>query len=586
MCNAIMLTIQQLVATGEVRSACWSPAGDRIAFVWRRDGLDRIWAIPAAGGFPVLLSPHAVAFENLQDAPQWSPAGDALAYVSGGAIWTVLAVGGAPAQVTHGPGKVAAPRWAPDGRRLAFVTDRGGYDQIAIVATGEGGAPEGWPQPLVRAPLDCRDPQWSPDGSRIAFSALEGYDDHPLYLAEVSSGELKRVSPAEGSWTSPRWSPAGELLCVSDADGWNNLWLLGTEPRQLTGGRAEKGAPAWAPDGRRVAYTVNRGGYVGVEVFDLATGKAEALAAAPGVAQQPLWSPDGTALLYLHETARRPPELFVGSTRLTFSTAAGVTEEAFVVPESVVYLSPDGLEIPAFLYTPAGAKAADAKVPAILYPHGGPTAQHDAGWYPWLQYFVQQGYAVLAPNFRGSTGFGRAFELANKGEWGKQDLADVVGGATYLRTLPWVDPSRIGIHGGSYGGYQTLLALSKAPGIFCCGVGFYGVSNRFSSWRDTDRIGKRNMERKLGKPTDNRELYREASPLFYADEVNVPLMLMHGQEDNRVPFGQSVEMVEELRRLGAPVEFHAYPGEGHGFQQPKHVEDIYIKVERFLSLYL
>jgi dipeptidyl aminopeptidase/acylaminoacyl peptidase len=221
-----------------------------------------------------------------------------------------------------------------------------------------------------------------------------------------------------------------------------------------------------------------------------------------------------------------------------------------------------------------------------VYPHGGPTTLHDAGWYPWLQYFVQKGYAVLAPNFRGSTGYGRAFELANKGEWGKKDLDDVVAGAAYLSGLPWIDPRRIAIQGASYGGYQVLLALSKAPGVFACGVDFFGVANRFSSWRDTDRIGKRNMERKLGKPTENRELYREASPLFYAAQVNVPLMLMHGQDDKRVPFGQSVEMVEELKRLGIPVEFHAYPGEGHGFQQPKHLEDIYHKVERFFALYL
>lgn len=587
------VTISQLIATGEVRAACWAPSGDRIAFLWYRDGTARLWTIPAEGGFPVLLSHQAIVQETPTDAPQWSPRGDAIAYISGGAVWTVPAGGGTPVQVTKGLGKVSAPRWSPDGRHLAFLTDQDGYDQIAIIETGEGGVPVGWPWPLVRAPFDCRDPQWSPNGSRIAFTALQDYDDHPVYVADVKSGELSRLSPAEGCWTSPRWHPAGDrLYCLSDADGYNNLWLLEPEPRQITRGKVEKGSPAISRDGSRIIYTVNRGGYVGLAVLDLTTGVETEVSLAPGVAQLPAWSPAGDPILFLHETAARQPEVFIASVsssgpaaQLTFSAPAGVVAEAFVKPALVAYASSDGLEIPAFLYKPPQAERG-ARVPAIVYPHGGPTVQHDAGWYPWIQYFAQKGYAILAPNFRGSTGYGRDFELANKSEWGKKDLEDVLAGAAYLRTLAWVDSTRIGIHGGSYGGYQVLLALSKAPGTFCCGVGFYGVSNRFNSWRDTDRIGKRNMERKLGKPAGNRELYQEASPLAYAANINAPLMLMHGEEDKRVPFGQSVELVEALKRLGIPVEFHAYPGEAHGFANPKHLEDIYTKVERFFALYL
>jgi dipeptidyl aminopeptidase/acylaminoacyl peptidase len=554
--------------------------------------MDRLWTLPAGGGFPELLCHQSVNFENLQDAPQWSPIGDALAFVSAGAIWTVPASGGAPRQVTSGPGRAFSPRWSPDGRRLAFITDRDGYDHVAVLAMGAGGSSVGWPQPVTRAPVDCRDPQWSPDGARIAYTAMEGYDDHPIYVVEVASGQSKRVSPATGSWQSPRWSALGELVCISNADGWDNLWAIGREARQLTHDQTEKGAPALSLDSTRLAYTVNHGGNVRVCVLNFATGAEREVGPAVGVANQPLWSPDGGSLLLLHETAGRQPELYTvavtgnAPVRLTFSAPAGVEGRGLSEPESVTYMSSDGLAIPAFLYVPAQAKVPGARVPVILYPHGGPTTLHDAGWYPWLQYFIQKGYAVLAPNFRGSTGFGRAFELANKGEWGKQDLADVVAGATYLRGLPWVNPDRIGIFGGSYGGYQALLALSKAPGVFACGVDFYGVSNRFSSWRDTDRIGKRNIERKLGRPSDNRELYREASPLFYANQVNAPLMIMHGQDDKRVPFGQSVEMVDELKRLGIPVEFHAYPGEGHGFQQPKHLEEIYTRVEGFFQLYL
>lgn len=586
-----MVTMQQLIATGEVRTVAWSPNGAQIAFLWFREGVLRLWAVPAAGGFPVLLTPHAVAVASPADAPQWSPTGHALAYVAGGEIWTVPATGGAPVQVTKGVGKVGAPRWSPAGTQLAFITDRDGFDQVALVSLTPTSQPAGWPQPLVRLPLDCRDPQWSPDGSQIAFVGLEGYDDHPIFVADVASGQVQRISPATGLWQCPRWTPDGELLAISDAEGYANLWRLGRELRPLTHGVEEKGHVALSPAGDRVAYTVNRGGHVGVNLLDLRSGEEHEVVPAAGVVQALSWAPGGDRLAYVHETARRQPELFTVATsggepqRLTCSAPQGVEGAFGVEPEIVHYRSVDGLTIPALLYTPPQASAGQP-LPAIVWPHGGPTAQHDAGWYPWLQYFVQKGYAVLAPNFRGSTGYGRAFELAGTGEWGGKDLADVVAGADYLRGLPGVNGRRIGIHGGSYGGYQTLLALAKSPETFCCGVGFFGVSNRFSSWRDTDRIGKRNMERKLGKPTDNPDLYREASPLTYVANVQVPLMLQHGEDDPRVPFGQSVEMVEALRRLGKPVEFHAYPGEGHGFVQPQHVEQVHTRMERFLELYL
>lgn len=594
-----MLTIEQLIATGQVRSAAWSPDGDQIAFVWQRDGVNRLFAVPSGGGFPELLSPHAIAFDSPEAAPSWSPCGRHLLYLcaaTGGVnLWTVPAAGGAPKRITRGPGKETAPRWSPDGKQVAFITDRDGHDQIALVdVTAEGGA-AGWPRALVRAEVDCRDPRWSPDGRFLAFQALEAMDSHAVCTVEVATGEVRRVyAGPEISAGSPRWSPDGsKLLCVSDANGFANLWLIDLTSgsvESLTEGHEEKGAPAWTSDGERVAYTFCRQGSIGIGVADLSSRKAQAVVAPTGVAADPVWSPDGSKLLYLYHDYRQAPELFVKAVdgpalQLTFSMPRALAGAGMVEPELVEYASTDGMIIPAFLYRPPQA-AGGGKFPIIVYPHGGPTAQHTNGWHPWLQYFILKGYGVIAPNFRGSTGYGRAFELANREEWGKKDLEDVLQAAAYARTVEWVDPKRVAIFGGSYGGYQALLALSKAPGSFCCGVDFYGVSNRFSSWRDTDRIGKRNIQRKLGKPNGNAELYKEASPLFYEANIREPLLIMHGEADPRVPFGQSVEIAEALRRRGFPVQFYGYPGEGHGFLKPEHLRDIYTKVEQFFDLYL
>lgn len=595
-----MLTIEQLIAAGQVRAAAWSPNGSQIAFVWQRDGVNRLWAIAAEGGFPELLSPHAIALESPEAAPSWSPDGRFLLYLSGAAgstnLWTVPAAGGAPRQLTRGPGKEAAPRWSPDGRQIAYVTDRDGFDQVAVIEVGADGRAIGWPRPVVRAEVDCRDPQWSPDGQLIAFVALEGMDSHAILTVAVATGEIRRLyAPADAMASAPRWAPDGaQLLCVSDATGFANLWLVDAASgaaAPLTRDPEEKGAPAWSPDGRSVACTFNRQGYVGVAMVDVTSSALREVVAPTGVAAEPAFAPDGSRLLYLGSDHRQSPELCVQPLdggqvqQLTRSGPRALVDACAVAPELVEYASTDGLTIPAFLYKPLQA-AGGGRFPLIIYPHGGPTAQHNAGWYPWLQYFISKGYGVLAPNFRGSTGYGRAFELANREEWGKKDLDDVLQGGAFAGMLDWVDPARIGIFGGSYGGYHALLALSKAPGLFCCGVDFYGVSNRFTSWRDTDRIGKRNIQRKLGRPNGNVALYKEASPLFYAEAIAEPLLIMHGEDDPRVPFGQSVEMVEALRRRGFPVQFHAYPGEGHGFLKPEHLKDIYTKVEQFFALYL
>lgn len=598
-----LLTLEELVACGEVRALAVSPDGKKIAYVWDRDGVAHIYVIPAGGGFPRRVSPHGVPVEgSYADSPAWSPDGRWLAYVAGPEpaqrrLWVVGVEGGSPRPLTVKGLSIAEPRWSPDGKWIAGVLDVEEHRRVVLVPFGQGDE-MGWMVPISPAEVDATDPQWAPDGNRIAFVLRTGPDSSAIWMATLQHGAATGLVELVGGdcWNhSPRWSPCGQaLVFVSDRTGWAQLWLLSSgerEPRPVTHGTYEVSDPAWAPDGRRIAFVRHDAGNATLRVW-VGSGTEAVVGPRYGVVKKPAWVGQGEALAYLYASARTPTEIWLTymtntsseeSIRLTWSSVGGVERAPLVEPECVYYKSRDGLRIHALLYRPPDTLG---PVPAIVFPHGGPTSQHVNGWYPFLQYFVLKGYAILAPNFRGSTGYGRAYEMASRNLWGKADLDDVVAGLEWLESQSWVARGRVAIWGASYGGYLTLLALTKHPGRFACGVDMYGVSNRFTSWRDTDRLGRVNMERKIGRPASNVGLYREASPITYVQHLREPLLILHGEDDTRVPISQSVEMVEALRRIGKWVEFHRYPGEGHGFRRRENLLDVYTRIETFFSLYL
>ena len=233
-----------------------------------------------------------------------------------------------------------------------------------------------------------------------------------------------------------------------------------------------------------------------------------------------------------------------------------------VSPEEVLFRSRDGLEIPAFLFRPANASA-DRPVPAVVYPHGGPTDAYMDDWDGHAQYFVDKGYAWLAVNFRGSTGYGREFERANHGVWGVEDVWDCLAAADHLRTLDWVDGERLGIFGGSYGSYMALLAVTDDPEHrFRCAVAKYGDCDILSSWAQGDREGVQDLERMMGHPSTARAAYRAGSPVHRLENLRAPLLIAHGERDERVSPKQSEELVAELRRARQDVRVPDLPDRG------------------------
>jgi len=242
------------------------------------------------------------------------------------------------------------------------------------------------------------------------------------------------------------------------------------------------------------------------------------------------------------------------------------------------------LEIEGFLFRPADTSS---PVPAVVYPHGGPTSYYGDEWDGHAQYFVDKGYAWLAINFRGSTTYGLAFERANHGDWGVGDVDDCLAAAGYLSVLGWVDPNRIAIYGSSYGSYLTFASLVHPENPFACGASKYGGDiDILTSWAQGDREGREDLERMMGHPAHDRRGYHAGSPIHQIDRITRPLLFAHGDHDVRVSPKQSEELVEALDQIGATYEYITYPTEGHGLLRREPQLHFYRRLEQFLDWYL
>ncbi len=573
-----------------------SPDGERAAFVQAVGETRQAFSLRLPGGLPRRLPAGAQPV----DSPCWSPDGRQIAYVRGKAIVVAAADGGDARTLTEHPAGNSLPRWSPSGSQLAFYSRRRGWSQIWLVDAGGGE-----PRRLTDAPADNDDLQWSPAGDAIAYSSIRGPDlDHrDIYSVGATDGVERRLTSAPGCFNgAPAWSPDGSRIAfLSDEDGWIHVYLMeatGSGRRQLTFGECEDGWPTlsrghlyWSPDGRRLAFARVRDGRLDAMQVDVNTGALQHFGSDDGFYQPFGWTVDGSRLLCLVSRPDLPPDLYLVSAggdcvQLTDSLGGGLRRDHFVVPERIAYRSRDGLTIAAHLYRPPAASQA-APCPAIVHPHGGPTYQTYFAWTdPMVQLWAQNGYAVLEPDFRGSSGYGRDFRLANTDNWGVGDAWDCIEGADYLRSLDWVDGSRIGIWGGSYGGYLALCCLTEAPEAFRAGIDLFGDSEIAESYRHGDRAGRLDLHRQMGPPAERTETYRRGSPVYRAERIEAPLLILHGRDDRRVVPLMSERMIEALQIEGKFFEHHFYEGEGHGFRRAATRRDAYERMLAFFGKHL
>jgi dipeptidyl aminopeptidase/acylaminoacyl peptidase len=342
------------------------------------------------------------------------------------------------------------------------------------------------------------------------------------------------------SFGYPLVSPDGKtFLFRSQRSGWTTYWAAPVdgdgEPRQIAPAEADQTDAVWCPDGQWIAYVENHNGTLDLRIVPAAGGEPRVLVAPEqGVCAGLGWSPDGSRISYLFGDLITPNDVWLvnvesGEQRqLTRSMLGGRAQERLVMPEKVTYTTFDGLEINAYLYRPVGEHK-EGSCPGIVWVHGGPTSQYMDTYQPQVQFFVGQGYVVIQPNVRGSSGYGRAFEDLNNQDWGGGDLKDVIAAREYLARLPEVDGDHIGITGTSYGGIMTMNAVSFAPGVFQAAVSGSGYCDFVHMHGEQELRHIKLLEFELGKLPEAEEVYRRCSALYRVHQATTPCFVLHGE---------------------------------------------------------
>lgn len=572
---------EQFAAVRRTFGLTFSPDGSEVAYITNTSGQFNVWKQSSRGGWPWQLTTFE---DNAVRALVWTPNEELLLLADRQGnemhqIHRLPAAGGYPEALTQAPNvqhNFSKSSLSKNGRMLAYAcNERDPKDmdlKLLDLASGE--------QTLLLGGEATYFPAgWSPDGRTLLAVKVNSNTDQDIFLVEVKTKKATLLTPHQG--------PTVHYPVGWAADG-SGFFLISDAGREFKGlafyDLAKKGfewveTPEWdvedfdqSHDGARQAWVVDEDGYSRLYVKD-SGGKQTTLPPLPaGVISDLCFSPDGKTLgfclnhpahtsdVYLLELAKK------ALNRLTHSMLGGVPTSAMVEPELVNFTSFDGLQIPAFLYKPNGASAKHP-VPAVLSIHGGPEAQERptyayAGYY---QYLLSMGIAILAPNIRGSTGYGKTYQRLIYRDFGGDDLKDFDAAAQYLRSLDWVDNERLGVFGGSYGGFATLSCATRLPQYWAAAVDIVGPANLVTFAKAVPPFWKRFMKEWVGDPNEDFQFLMERSPITYVDQLRCPLLIIQGANDPRVVKAESDQMVERLRHLGREVEYMVFEDEGHGF---------------------
>ncbi len=620
--------IEANLSVKSVGNIAWTTDGKSVVFSiqeWlpkdnRR--VSHLYRVDADGGEPQQLTRG----ERGERSPSLSPDGRYLAFLAarepkkGTQIWILPLNGGEAYQLTEAEHGAGAFAWSPDSSRIAYVTrdvhadkeerEKRKKDKFDAVVVDRDfswthlwsiGLKEREPMRITEGEFNAASPSWSADGKQIAFQAnyvpfqpspWKHIDDNlgiDIFLVSSQGGETTNLTPGPGRAQSPRWSPKGRRLSYSataeehfgetydlyiyDADSGRTANLSQGDQHSVQGGGV------WSPDGKTLYYSQGRGVYTWLYRISASGGKAQRISDEHGISfGAAAVSPDGKRLAYSDNDPSKPSDIHISATdgsgsRALTNVNPQITDYALADSRPIRWKSTDGLEIEGLLTLPTAYRQGQ-RYPMVLQIHGGPTGRFTHSFNSRsTQYWAARGYAILQPNPRGSTGYGRDFIWANQSDWGGKDFhADDLSGVDKVIEMGIADPDRLVVMGGSYGGFSTFWAVARTD-RFKAAIGHAAISDWYSFYGQTDipQYLKWGFE---GHAWDRAEVYRKFSPFEYVKNVKTPLMITHGEEDRRVPISQAEQYYTALKKLGVEVEFVRYPREGHGIREPNHQIDL------------
>jgi dipeptidyl aminopeptidase/acylaminoacyl peptidase len=600
-----------------VRSATgptFAPDGRFVAFLTNVTGVAQLWQVPVEGGWPTQLT---FTSDSVRGA-RYNPRLHQLIYSmdAGGNERTGLYLLHGLGASDHGLGDGWAsddltrqPKaihtfggWAHDGEQFAFSANRGDPSRFDVYVQ-KVGAPAA--RLLEKGPGGYYVPAgWSPDDRSLLVTHNPSNFNQDLFALDVTTGDARRLTPHEGEaqYHSAHWSADGKSVwCASTAGGRDRLALARVD---VASGRLtyfetpkhEVDGALPSPGGRWLAWLVNAGGRSELHLRDLKNGRKYAAPGLPlGVVSGLEFARDDGRLAFVFDGPRYNFDVWLWDLaggpaaklrQLTHAGRAGLPFHEFVEPELIEYKTFDDRLIPAWYYAPA-VKPSDGRLPPVIVnPHGGPESQTRATFNPIYQYFLRRGYAVLAPNVRGSTGYGTAYMNLDNTTKRMDSVKDLAYAAYWLRDRRKGDPKRLAVFGGSYGGFMVLAAVTHYPELWAAGIDVVGIANFVTFLEKTGPYRRAHREAEYGNLREHRAFFEKISPIHHVEKIKCPMLVIHGANDPRVPIQETEQIVAALRAKGCDIEFLRYEDEGHSLAKAKNRAHAYPRVLAFFQRHM
>ncbi len=597
-----MLDLTQLLRVPHVDSGLKfdiSPDGQRLVFAWNKTERWELWEsgvqeLATASQTASCLTPE---LEGSKFSPKFSPDGTMLAYaldIDGSESYHIVVHDlntNISTDLTPQIAYAHQPNfsWSPDGKILAVLSDKHG--QFALHLLHLDGTPGRMIKNVFRP---CWDVTWSPDGQWIALEAESTASDRSIYVMPINrprktgKGKATKVATTQINLNAqnPVWSPDSKFLAFSGENGeWHDIGLFNVENQEITWVNESIGddtQPAWSRSGdaQRIGWVHSEGARTSFQ-FKQGSDVVKQKKVGDGVHYFPQFIDEGVVILY--EDPRHPCDLWKinleddSILQLTNSLPEELQSAEFIQPEEVSYASKGGTQIPALLYR------AKNSTRAVIEIHGGPNWLYQFLWDPMISYMVARGWTVLAPNYRGSSGYGKKWQNASRYDMGGVDTDDCAAGANYLIENNLADTDKIAVTGRSHGGFLTMTCMTMYPELWASGSAVVPFLNWFKSHKNSrEDLQHWNIEN-MGDPQDNKELWHSHSPYFFLDKVNAPVQFICGGNDPRCPASDSIDARDKLVELGKEVELLLYKDEGHAFLDVENVIDAEVKRMEFLA---